>query len=269
MPNFCANLTLLYNEHAFIDRFAAAARSGFKGVEYLFPYEHDKDELAEALQKNGLVQVLHNLPGGDWAKGERGIACHPARVGEFQDGVGKAIEYASALGCKQLNCLAGLSPEGVPEERQRTTFVANLKFAAMKLREAGIKLLIEPINTRDIPGFYLTRSSQALGIIDEVGSDNLFLQYDIYHMQIMEGDLARTIEANLARIPHMQLADNPGRFEPGTGEINYPFLFEHIDRIGYRGWIGCEYKPKTTTEAGLGWVRPYLGREAAASLDMQ
>jgi hydroxypyruvate isomerase len=268
MPNFCANLTMLYNEHGFIDRFAAAAGAGFKGVEYLFPYEHDKDQLAEQLRKHGLVQVLHNLPAGDWGKGERGIACHPDRVGEFQDGVGRAIEYASALECRQLNCLAGLAPTDVPAERQRTTLVANLKFAAMKLREAGIKLLIEPINTRDIPGFYLTHSRQALDIIKEVGSDNLFLQYDIYHMQIMEGDLARTIEANLALIPHMQLADNPGRHEPGTGEINYPFLFEHIDRIGYRGWIGCEYKPKAATDDGLGWVRHYLGQETPGSLDM-
>ena len=265
MPKFCANLTLLFNEYGFIDRFAAAAKAGFKGVEYLFPYDYDKNQLVEQLQKHGLVQVLHNLPAGDWAKGERGIACQPDRVGEFQDGVGKAIEYATALGCRQLNCLAGLCPADVPDERQRTTFVANLKFAALKLKEAGIKLLIEPINTRDIPGFYLTRSRQALDIIDEVGSDNLFLQYDIYHMQIMEGDLARTIQENLARIPHMQLADNPGRNEPGTGEINYGFLFDHIDRIGYQGWIGCEYKPKTTTEAGLEWVEAYLEK---GSLDM-
>ena len=265
MPKFCANLTLLFNEHAFLDRFAAAARAGFKGVEYLFPYDYDKARLTEALEKNGLVQVLHNLPAGDWAKGERGIACHPDRVGEFQDGVGKAIDYATALGCKQVNCLAGICPDGVADERQRTTFVANLKFAALKLKESGIKLLIEPINTRDIPGFYLTRSRQALEIIDEVGSDNLYLQYDIYHMQVMEGDLARTIEANLARIPHMQLADNPGRNEPGTGEINYGFLFEHIDRIGYQGWIGCEYRPKTTTDAGLDWVRPFFEK---GSLDM-
>ena len=260
MPQFCANLTLLYNEHSFIDRFAAAAKAGFKGVEYLFPYDYDKGELREQLDRHNLVQVLHNLPAGDWAKGERGIACHPARVGEFQDGVGKAIEYATALGCKQVNCLAGICPDA-PEDRQRAAFVANLKFAALKLKESGVKLLIEPINTIDIPGFYLTGSRQALEIIDEVGSDNLFLQYDIYHMQVMEGDLARTIEKNLARIPHMQLADNPGRNEPGTGEINYPFLFEHIDRIGYSGWIGCEYKPKTTTDAGLGWVRPYLERQ--------
>ena len=268
MPKFCANLTLLFNEHAFIDRLEKAAHAGFKGVEYLFPYEHDKQQLADALGKHRLVQVLHNLPAGKWAEGERGIACHPNRVGEFQDGVGLAIEYASALGCKQLNCLAGLCPAEVPDERRRTTFVANLKFAALKLKEAGIKLLIEPINTRDIPGFYLTRSQQALEIIDEVGSDNLFLQYDIYHMQIMEGDLARTIEANLGRIPHMQLADNPGRNEPGTGEINYPFLFDFIDSLGYRGWIGCEYKPKTTTEEGLTWLAPYLAGAERASLDM-
>ena len=257
MPKLCANLTLLFNEYPFLERFAAAAKAGFKGVEYLFPYDHPKEQLAEQLAKHGLVQVLHNLPAGDWAKGERGIACHPARVGEFQDGVGKAIEYAQALGCKQLNCLAGLCPDA-PEERQRAAFVANLKFAALKLKEAGVKLLIEPINTIDIPGFYLTRSKQALDIIAEVGSDNLFLQYDIYHMQVMEGDLARTIEKNLALIPHMQLADNPGRNEPGTGEINYDFLFAHIDRIGYRGWIGCEYKPRSTTEAGLGWANAYL-----------
>ena len=265
MPKFCANLTLLFNEYAFMDRFAAAAKAGFRGVEYLFPYEHDKDKLAEALRSNGLVQVLHNLPAGDWAKGERGIACHPDRVGEFQDGVGMAVEYARALGCTQLNCLAGICPQEAADDRQRAAFVSNLKFAAMKLREAGIKLLIEPINTRDIPGFYLTRSSQALEIIEEVGSDNLFLQYDIYHMQIMEGDLARTIESNLALIPHMQLADNPGRNEPGTGEINYGFLFAHIDRIGYRGWIGCEYRPKGRTEDGLAWIRPYLERASGAA----
>jgi hydroxypyruvate isomerase len=257
MPRFCANLTLLFNEHAFIERFAAAARAGFSGVEYLFPYDYPKDQLAEELRKHGLTQILHNLPAGDWNKGERGIGCHPSRVGEFQDGVGKAIEYAQALQCQQVNCLAGICPDA-PADRQRAAFVANLKFASMKLKEAGIKLLIEPINTRDIPGFFLTRSSQALDIIREVDSDNLFLQYDIYHMQVMEGDLARTIETNLALIPHMQLADNPGRNEPGTGEINYPFLFDHIDRVGYTGWIGCEYKPRSTTDAGLGWVEPYL-----------
>jgi hydroxypyruvate isomerase len=258
MPRFCANLTLLFNEVPFTDRFRAAAQAGFTGVEYLFPYDYDKDELANALQQHRLEQVLHNLPAGDWANGERGIGCHPARVGEFQDGVGQAIDYATRLGCRQVNCLAGLVPDNVSAERMRTTLVANLKFAALKLKEHGIRLLIEPINTRDIPGFYLTHSSQGIDIIREVGSDNLFLQYDIYHMQVMEGDLAPTIEKHLARIAHMQLADNPGRHEPGTGEINYPFLFSHIDRLGYAGWIGCEYKPAGATVDGLGWVRPYL-----------
>ncbi len=259
MPRFAANLTLLYNEHPFTERFAAAARAGFTAVEYLFPYDFDRHQLAELLQRHKLIQVLHNLPAGDWAGGERGIGCHPDRVGEFQDGVGKAIDYATALGCKQLNCLAGLAPAGVTRERLHTTFVSNLKFAALKLKESGIRLLIEPINsTRDMPGFFLDHTQQALDIIAEVGSDNLFLQYDIYHMQVMEGDLAATIEKNLKLIPHMQLADNPGRHEPGTGEINYPFLFDFLDKIGYSGWIGCEYKPLTTTDAGLGWIKSYI-----------
>jgi len=259
MPKFCANITMLFNELLFLERFAAAAQAGFKGVEYLFPYDYDKNALAEALQKNGLTQVLHNLPAGDWSKGERGIACHPKRKNEFQDGVGRAIEYATALGCKQVNCLAGIRPPHVDPNEARETFITNLQFAAPKFADVGIKLLIEPINTRDIPGFFLNYSKQALDIIKAVGSNNLFLQYDIYHMQIMEGDLARGIESNLALIPHMQLADNPGRNEPGTGEINFPFLFRHIDKIGYQGWIGCEYKPATTTTAGLGWVKPLLG----------
>jgi len=258
MPKLCANLSLLYTELDFMDRFAAASKSGFKGVEYLFPYAYPKAQLVDALARNKLVQVLHNMPPGDWAKGDRGIACQPDRVGEFQDGVGKAIAYATALGCKQLNCLAGLAPQGVAPDKVRATFVANLKFAAEKTKAAGIRLVTEPVNNRDIPGFYLNRSQQALEIMDEVGSDNLWLQYDIYHMQIMEGNLARTIEANLARINHMQLADNPGRHEPGTGEINYPFLFDWIDRIGYAGWIGCEYNPKAGTVEGLGWAKPYL-----------
>lgn len=258
MPKFCANLTLLWNEASFLDRFALAARAGFTGVEYLFPYDHDAHRLADLLKRHHLKQVLHNLPAGNWAGGERGIACHPDRVGEFQDGVGKAIEYAMTLGCGQLNCLAGIRPAGVAEDKVRATFVSNLKFAADRLKRAGIKLLIEPINTRDFPGFYLTRTAQALDIIREVASDNLFLQYDIYHMQVMEGDLANTIEKHIERIPHMQLADNPGRHEPGTGEINYPFLFRHIDQLGYHGWIGCEYRPLGTTDAGLSWIRPYL-----------
>ena len=258
MPKFCANLTLMFNEVEFLDRFDAAAKAGFKGVEYLFPYVAPAAQVAEKLNKAKLTQVLHNLPAGNWAAGDRGNAVDPARVGEFQDGVGKAIEYAKALGCKQLNCLAGLTPKDVPSDKVRDTFVSNLRFAAERLAGEGIKLLIEPINTRDIPGFYLTKTQQALDIIAAVGSSNLWLQYDIYHMQVMEGDLANTIEKNLAKIAHMQLADNPGRHEPGTGEINYDFLFKHIDKLGYGGWIGCEYKPAAETTAGLGWVKPYL-----------
>jgi hydroxypyruvate isomerase len=260
MPKFAANLTMLFNELPFLDRFAAAAEAGFKGVEYLFPYDFDKNELAGKLKEFGLKQVLHNLPAGNWAGGERGIAILPDRVSEFRESVSRAIDYAGTLGCPQVNCLAGLTPKEGSPERLRETFVANLDFAARALKDAGIKLLIEAINTRDIPGFYLTNTRQTMAIIDEVGSDNLFFQYDIYHMQIMEGDLTRTIEANLARIPHMQLADNPGRHEPGTGEINYPFLFQKLDEIGYDGWIGCEYKPKTATTKGLGWFAPYAGR---------
>ncbi len=258
MPRLAANLTMLYNEVDFLSRFEAAAQAGFRGVEYLFPYAFEKTELRDRLDENRLVQVLHNLPAGDWNAGERGIACHPDRVGEFRNGVERAIEYATALGCKQLNCLAGITPKAASEERVAQTFVENLKYAAEQLKQAGIKLLIEPINTRDIPGFYLTHTRQAIRILDLVASDNLFLQYDIYHMQIMEGDLAQTIAAHIEHIAHMQLADNPGRHEPGTGEINYPFLFQHVDALQYPGWIGCEYKPATTTGAGLTWARSYL-----------
>jgi hydroxypyruvate isomerase len=255
MLKFAANLTLMFNEVEFLERFAAAALAGFRGVEYLFPYAYPKAALAERLATHSLVQVLHNLPAGDFAAGERGIACHPDRVGEFQDGVGLAIDYATALGCTQLNCLAGIVKGDA--DKARRTFVDNLRFAAAKLGGAGIRLLVEPINTRDIPGFFLCHTEQALGIMKDVGSDNLYLQYDIYHMQIMEGDLARTIEKNLARTSHMQLADNPGRHEPGTGEIHYPFLLRFIDKLGYDGWIGCEYKPLGETRAGLGWMAPY------------
>ena len=250
MPRLAANLTMLFNEVDFPDRFEAASRAGFVGVEYLFPYAYDKDMLAEKLHGNGLTQALHNLPAGDWDAGERGIACLPDRVDEFQDGVGAAIEYASALGCTQINCLAGVPPEGADDDTLRETLVGNLRFAASKLKDAGIALVVEPINTRDIPGFYLTRTAQALSVIDEVGSDNLWLQYDVYHMQIMEGDLVPTIEANLGAIRHVQIADNPGRNEPGTGEINYDFVLAELDRLGYAGWVGCEYKPLTTTEEG-------------------
>jgi hydroxypyruvate isomerase len=265
MPKFSANLSMLFTEHDFLDRFDAAAKAGFVGVEYIGPYDHEPEVVAARLKKNALTQVLFNLPPGDWSKGERGIAILPERVEEFRKGVDKAITYARALGCGQVNCLAGIAPQGAGRAALESTFVENLRFAARKLKDAGVKLLIEPINTRDIPGFFLTHSRQGLQLVERVGSDNLYLQYDIYHMQVMEGDLARTIEKNLGRIAHIQLADNPGRNEPGTGEINYPFLHEHLDRIGYSGWIGAEYKPKTGTEAGLGWFKPFARNGSAAA----
>lgn len=258
MPKFAANLTMLFNEVDFQDRFKAAAEAGFKGVEYLFPYAYPKEQLVELLSLNGLTQVLHNLPAGDWAGGERGIAVLPDRIGEFQDGVGKAIEYATALGCKQVNCLSGIAPAGADADKLRETFVSNIRFAGQQLQSHGIKLLVEAINTFDIPGFYVSRTQQTLDLIDAAGTENIFVQYDIYHMQRMEGELAATIKKNLPRIAHMQLADNPARNEPGTGEINYPFLFDYIDKLGYDGWIGCEYKPAAKTTDGLGWVKPYL-----------
>ena len=253
MPKFAANLTMLFAEQPFLDRFAAARAAGFSGVEYLFPYEFDKADLRELLQQYGLTQVLHNLPAGDWAAGERGIAILPDRVDEFRDGVRRAIDYAKALDCRQLNCLVGIAPRDADPVELNEVLVGNLRFAADALAGERIRLLIEPINTIDIPGFFLNRTEQALQIIADVRSSNLFVQYDIYHMQVMEGDIARSLQKHLARIAHVQLADNPGRNEPGTGEINYPFLFRHLDAIGYRGWIGCEYKPRTTTVDGLGW----------------
>jgi len=263
MPRFAANLSMLFGELDFLDRFKAAADNGFTGVEYLFPYAYDKNVLAAKLHENNLQQVLHNLPAGDWESGERGIACLPDRVGEFQEGVGRAIEYASALGCTQVNCLIGKTPSGVDADKVNATVIGNLRFAADQLKAAGIRLLVEPINTFDIPGFYLSRTDQAQALIREVGSDNLYIQYDIYHAQRMEGELAATIAGNLEQIAHIQLADNPGRNEPGTGEINYGWLLRHIDSLGYAGWIGCEYKPAAGTVEGLGWIEALSTTEYA------
>lgn len=254
MPKFAANLTMLFTEHDFLDRFEHAAKAGFTAVEFLFPYAFAAGDIAQRLEKFGLTLVLHNLPAGNWDAGERGIACNPDRVGEFRAGVATAITYAKALGVKQLNCLAGKTLPGVSDEVLKQTFVSNLRFAAAELKQAGLNLLIEPINTFDIPSFYPNRTAQAVAILDEVGASNAFVQYDIYHAQRTEGELASTMQKHLPRIGHIQLADNPGRHEPGTGEINYPFLLTHLEQLGYSGWIGCEYKPATTTEAGLGWL---------------
>ena len=257
MTQFAANLTMLFNEVPFMERFKKAADSGFKGVEFLFPYAYSAADIKRELDQNQLKLVLHNLPAGDWDGGERGIACLPDRIEEFRVGVKKAIEYASVLGVKQINCLSGKAPRGIDPKLLHDTFVANLTFAAEELKKANIRLLIEPINTFDIPGFFLSKTQQANQILSEVALDNLFIQYDIYHAQRMEGELSKTIENNLAKIAHIQLADNPGRNEPGTGEINYAYLFKLLDDLGYKGWIGCEYKPATNTETGLRWISKY------------
>ncbi|NRF63262.1 hydroxypyruvate isomerase [Vibrio coralliilyticus] len=257
MAKFAANLSMLFTEVDFLERFDAAALAGFSGVEYLFPYAFDAEQIKQKLEQNNLTQVLFNLPAGDWDAGDRGIACDPSRIEEFQSGVALAIQYAKVLGNTQVNCLAGITPAGVSQQDAHAAFVINLRYAAQALQEAGLRLVIEAINTRDIPGFFLNTTEQAKAVIKEVGSDNLFIQYDIYHMQIMEGDLAPTMSANIGQIAHVQLADNPGRHEPGTGEINYPFVLKHLDELGYQGWVGCEYKPKTTTTKGLDWLNLY------------
>ena len=258
MPKFSANLSMLYTDLPFMERFAAAARDGFPAVEYVGAYGEAPEAVAAALADNHLIQALFNLPAGDWAGGERGIGCLPDRVEEFKTGVDTAIAYGNATGCTKINCLAGKAPAGADPAALETVLVNNLKYAAPRLADAGIKLLVEPINTRDIPGFFVTGTDHAERILDRVGSDNLFIQYDFYHMQIMQGDITRTYERLKDRIAHVQIADNPGRHEPGTGEINHGFLFSELDRLGYDGFVGCEYVPASKTSEGLGWMKPYL-----------
>jgi hydroxypyruvate isomerase len=259
MPKLAANISLLFPQLPFVDRFAAAAKAGFRYVEYQFPYPFGSaQEIAARARDAGVQVVLHNIPAGDAAKGDRGITCQPARVGEFREGVERAIEYATAAGCPRLNTLAGIAPDGVPRDKAKETLIENLRFAAGKLKAAGLTLLTEPCNPRTIPGFFLNTSKDAIAAIDAAGADNLLLQYDVFHMQIVEGDLAKTIERLLPRIGHIQIADVPERNEPGTGEINFGWLLPHIDRLGYRGWIGCEYVPKGDTNQGLSWATPFL-----------
>jgi hydroxypyruvate isomerase len=261
MIKFSANLTMLFPENDFPDRFEQAALAGFEAVEFSYPYPWPREELAGLLKRYRLEQVLLNLPPGNVAAGEKGIACLPGREAEFRKGVAMAMGYARALGCRRLNCLAGIpSPLESPENTRRT-LIDNLRHAATEMEKEGIRLLVEPLNSQDVPGFYLSSSRGALAVMDEVDHPNIRLQYDVYHMQIMEGNLMRTIRASLARIGHIQIADNPGRHEPGTGEINYPNLFRFLEEQGYEDWVGCEYRPLTTTAEGLGWIRPYLATE--------
>ena len=254
MPKLAANLTFLFTELPFMDRFEAAASAGFKAVEYMAPYAEPAAEIRARLHANGLTQALFNLPVGNWDAGERGLACVPGREAEFAVGVASAIRYAHALDCKKINCLAGKLPSGVSTEAARATLISNVTYAAAELKSAGILCVMEPINSFDMPGYFVNRTAEAFEIFDQIDSDNLKVQYDIYHAQRMEGELGNTLRNHLPRIGHIQLADNPGRHEPGTGEINYAWLLKHIDALGYDGWIGCEYKPKTSTVDGLGWM---------------
>jgi hydroxypyruvate isomerase len=257
MPQLAANLSTLFTEVDFLDRFAAARAAGFRHVEYQFPYAWQPQDIARAARESAVQVVLHNLPAGDMARGERGIACLPGREREFREGVERAIEYASAVGCARVNCLAGLAPA---DPAHFAALVANVRQAARRLGEVGIELLIEPINTRSVPGFFLSRSAQAVDVLNAAGEANARIQYDVFHMQIMEGDLACTLERLLGRIGHIQIADVPERHEPGTGEVNFAFLLAHLDRLGYSGWVGCEYNPRGDTVAGLTWAKPYLSR---------
>ncbi len=265
MPRFAANLSMLYNELDFLDRFDAAAADGFTAVEYLFPYAWTPEQLASRLQTNGLQQVLSNAPPGDWDGGERGLACLPGREAEFAEGVTQALRYAQALHCPRVHVMAGKVPEGVSPEQARATYVTNLRAAAPRAAAVGVKLLIEPINQRDMPGFFLSWQAQAHELIAEIGADNVQVQMDLYHAQIMEGDLAMKLRQYLptGRVGHLQIAGVPERHEPDVGEIHHPYLFALIDELGFDGWIGCEYRPRRGavprgTSDGLGWVRPWL-----------
>ena len=259
MPRLAANLSFLFTEDDFLDRFGAAAAAGFGGIEYLFPYGWPPHEIAARLREHRLEQVLFNLPAGNWDAGERGIASHPGREAEFREGLALAVDTARVLGCRQLNCLAGLRLPDVAEAEQLRVFAANLRDAAEVCGRAGIRLLVEPINSRvDMPGFLIDTPDKALACLCAAGHPNLALQFDIYHAQIMTGDLARQLAAHLPQIAHVQIADHPGRHEPGTGEINYPFLFAHLDRLGYTGWVGCEYRPLRDTRTGLAWAAEWL-----------
>lgn len=258
MPKFAANLTMLFQEVDFLERFSLAKKASFDDIEFLFPYAYPAQTLKTKLLENDLSQVLFNLPPGDWTKGERGIACHPDRVEEFQQGVTVAVEYAQTLGVKQLNCLAGLKPDHVEESQARNTLLANVDYAAKALADHGMTLLLEPINSKvDMPGFFIDTFDKAKDLIKDLSHSNLKIQFDLYHMQIMQGDLIRTLEQNLEMIGHIQFADNPGRHEPGTGEINFPAVFKALDTMGYQGWASAEYLPSETSDTSLTWLRTF------------
>jgi hydroxypyruvate isomerase len=261
MPRFAANLSMMYTEHPFLDRFEAAAQDGFDAVEYLFPYEHAPAEIAARLKDHGLTQALFNLPPGDWAAGERGIACHPGREGEFADALEQALPYIDATGCRRVHAMAGLVPAsgGMPADPAacRAAYVSNLRQGAARLAAMGVDLLIEPINSRDMPGYFLSLQQQAHDVVAEVGAPNLKVQMDLYHCQIMEGDLSKRLQKHFAGVGHIQIAGVPDRHEPDEGEVNFPHLYDLLDTLGYAGFVGCEYRPKAGTSEGLEWLRTY------------
>ncbi|WP_428488767.1 2-oxo-tetronate isomerase [Rhodopila sp.] len=253
MPRLAANLSMMFNEVAFLDRFAAARRAGFEGVEFLFPYEFPPAVLRERLSAEGLTQALFNMPPGDWANGERGMASMPGRQGEFRESVKRALDYAAALDCRQIHCMAGIVAADVPLTTATAVYAANLAWAAEQAQPAGVRVVIEPINHRDMPGYFLNTQAQGAAIVEAIGRDRLGLQFDVYHVQVTEGDITKRMEQFMPLIAHIQIADVPARNEPGTGEIGWSYVFRRIDELGYQGWVGCEYRPTADTAAGLGW----------------
>jgi hydroxypyruvate isomerase len=258
MPRLAANVSMLFTELPFLERFAAARKSGFHAVEYQYPYDFAPADIAAAVREAGVQVVLHNVPRGDAARGEHGHGCLPGGEDAFREGLERAVEYARACGCTRLHCLAGVVPATADRGELHATYVANLRYAAARLKREGVSVLIEPLSEATVRNYFLTGSAQAVRVLDEVGADNAFLQYDFFHLQMLEGNLAAKAERLLARIGHMQVADAPGRHEPGSGEINFEFLLRHVDAIGYAGWIGCEYNPARGTVEGLKWAQPYL-----------
>lgn len=263
MPKFAANVSMLFTEHPFMERFKQARAAGFEAVEFLFPYEYDAEAIARELRANDLEQVLFNLPAGDFAAGDRGVANDPRRVEEFRAGVRQALEIADLLQAGKLNCLAGLRLDDVPEDVQAATLIENLRFAASAAAEAGVRQVVEPLNAFDAPGYFLTTPDQGFTLVEQAAHPNLTVQYDVYHAQRMQGNLTTTIGDKIDLIGHVQIADSPARHEPGTGEINYPFVFRALDEAGYDGWVSLEYRPKESTESSLEWLKE-MGFWAAA-----
>jgi hydroxypyruvate isomerase len=253
MPRLAANLSMMFNEVPFLDRFSAARKAGFDGVEFLFPYDFPAQAIRERLSGEGLSQVLFNMPPGDWANGERGIAALPGRQSEFREAVKRALDYAAALDCRQVHCMAGIVPPAVSPVTAATAYAANLAWAVEQSKPAGVRLVIEPINHRDMPGYFLNTQAQGAAIVEAIGRDRIGLQFDVYHVQVTEGDITRRMEQFMPVIAHMQIADVPARNEPGTGEIGWRYVFRRMDELGYQGWVGCEYRPAGETAAGLGW----------------